>query len=99
MVIEELLFTEASRLCINITTKRAFFRQCLFASLAVKRGQGAFWRPQPSAGRRAARESDWSIQTRSLARYGWGLAGAFIGLSLGIFLLLMLAAFAQRTHG
>ena len=34
-----------------------------------------------------------------LARYGWGLAGAFIGLSLGTFLLLMLAAFAQRTHG
>jgi len=33
-----------------------------------------------------------------LARYGWGLAGAFIGLSLGTFLLLMLAA-AQRTHG
>jgi phage shock protein A len=39
-----------------------------------------------------------AMMASRLARYGWGLAGAFIGLSLGTFLLLMLAA-AQRTHG
>lgn len=32
-----------------------------------------------------------------LARYGWGLAGAFIGLSLGTFLL-MLAAILRTSR-
>lgn len=52
---------------------------------------------RPQGGK--AGEDDWSIQTRSLARYGWGLTGVFVGLSVGTFLLLMLATLAQRTHG
>jgi hypothetical protein len=40
-----------------------------------------------------------SMMAKHLARYGWGLTGVFVGLSVGTFLLLMLATLAQRTHG
>ena len=37
------------------------------------------------------------MMSNRLARYGWGLAGAFIGLSLGTFLL-MLAAILRTSR-
>ena len=40
-----------------------------------------------------------SMMAGHFDRYGWGLTGVFVGLSVGTFLLLMLATLAQRTHG